>query len=144
MSAFPECSPRCAPVSLERLSSHPPRHLANSNALVTEILIMKNHVHQGFMHADALLVFNEAKIAKAIHEEADSGPRCADHFCEGLLRNLGNQCFWIALLADFGHDPDHLFSCDFESGTGGDGSSGGQTQPKRRCDCFFSHEGVRS
>src|ERR1039458_621581 len=104
MSAFPECSPRCAPVSLERLSSHPPRHLANSNALVTEILIMKNHVHQGFMHADALLVFNEAKIAKAIHEEADSGPRCADHFCEGLLRNLGNQCFWIALLADFGHE----------------------------------------
>src|SRR5258708_5387539 len=43
----------------------------------------------------------------------------------------------------FVYDPDHLFSCDFESGAGGDGSSGGQTQPRYRCECFFSYEGVR-
>ena len=148
---------------------------------------MQNHLQQGFMYPDAPVVFNEAKIAKAIHEETDSGPCCADHSREGLLRNLGNECFRTAIIAEFAHeqknpgqtlftgveelidqiglkthaalqkklheevrelmlfvhDPDHLFSCDFESGTRSDGSGGGQTQPRHRCECFFSHEGVR-
>jgi hypothetical protein len=43
----------------------------------------------------------------------------------------------------FVHDPDHLFSCDFESGTGGYGSSGSQTEPRHRRQRFFSHEVVR-
>jgi hypothetical protein len=37
-------------------------------------------------------------------------------------------------------DGQYLFSCDFESGAGGDGSSGGQTQSWYRRQCFFSHE----
>src|ERR1017187_7175638 len=65
---------------------------------------MQNHLQQGFMYPDAPVVFNEAKIAKAIHEETDSGPCCADHSREGLLRNLGNECFRTAIIAEFAHE----------------------------------------
>jgi hypothetical protein len=33
-------------------------------------LIMQNHVQQGFMYPDAPVVFNEAKLTKAVHKKA--------------------------------------------------------------------------
>ena len=43
------------------------------------------------MYLDAAVVTDEAERAKAIHEEADTGPRRADHLRQGLLRNVGNE-----------------------------------------------------
>jgi hypothetical protein len=42
------------------------------------------------MNPDATVVLNKAKLAKAIHEEADAGPSGADHFCQCFLRDLRN------------------------------------------------------
>jgi len=64
---------------------------------------MKYYVQEGLMHTNAAVVFNEAQLAKAIHKEAHSGPRCSDHLRQGLLRDLGDQRFRLAGLAEFRH-----------------------------------------
>ena len=57
---------------------------------------MENHIEQRLMDPDATLVFNvfdQSKVAKAIHEEADGGTSGADHLCQSFLRNGGTKRF---------------------------------------------------
>src|ERR1035438_6100253 len=42
-------------------------------------LIEEEHIEQRLMHLDAAVVGDEAELAKAIHEKADTGPCGADH-----------------------------------------------------------------
>src|SRR5271154_1586178 len=51
------------------------------------------------MNPDAAVVFNEAELAKAIHEEAHTRPGGANHFCQSFLRDLWDQRFWFSRLA---------------------------------------------
>ena len=52
---------------------------------------MQNHIEQRLMDLDAAVVFDEAELAKSIHEETDAGPCGADHLCQGFLRDPRNQ-----------------------------------------------------
>jgi len=52
---------------------------------------------------DAAVVFDKTELAKAIHEEADSGPGGADHLCESFLRDGRDKGFRLPRLAIFGH-----------------------------------------
>lgn len=40
---------------------------------------MENHIEQRFVHPDATVVFDIAKLAKSVHEEADPRASSADH-----------------------------------------------------------------
>jgi len=64
---------------------------------------MKNHVQQRFMHANSSVVFDESQLAEAVHEEADSRSRGADHVGQSLLGDRRNQCLRLTRLAKFGH-----------------------------------------
>jgi len=52
-------------------------------------LVEKNYVKQRLIYLDAAVVIDKAKLAKSIHEEADAGPRGADHFRQCFLGNGG-------------------------------------------------------
>jgi hypothetical protein len=53
------------------------------------------------MNTDATVVFNEAELAKAIHEEADAGPGGSNHFRQRFLRDRWDQRFRFSRLAKF-------------------------------------------
>jgi hypothetical protein len=55
------------------------------------------------MNPDAAVVFNQAELAKAIHEEADAGPGGADHLRQSFLRDGRKQVFRFTRLPEFGH-----------------------------------------
>ena len=55
------------------------------------------------MDPDAAVVFDEAELAEAVHEEADAGAGGADHLGQGLLGDLGDQGLRFAGLAELGH-----------------------------------------
>src|ERR1700683_38069 len=59
------------------------------------------------MHADASVVFDQAQLAKAIHEEANAGSGRTDHFREGLLCDRRNQCLWFARPSIFRHEEEN-------------------------------------
>ncbi len=67
-------------------------------------VIMQDDVQQRFMYTNTVFVFDKAKLAKAIHEKADAGSCGADDLCQGFLRDLGNQCMWLARQTEFRHD----------------------------------------
>ena len=71
---------------------------------MTAELIVKNDVEQGFMNADAAVVFDEAELTKAVHEEADARAGSADHFREGFLSDGRDEGFGLAGLAELGHE----------------------------------------
>ena len=73
------------------------------NGVLLRRLIVQNHIEQRLVNLDAAVVFNEAELAKAVHEEADAGSGGADHFRQGLLSDLGDQCFRFTRLAEFRH-----------------------------------------
>src|ERR1035441_5887033 len=70
-------------------------------------MIVLNHIDQRLVDPDAAVVFDKTELAKAIHEEADAGPGGADHLCQRLLRDLGNQRFRLARLAKLGHQQEN-------------------------------------
>src|ERR1022692_1826227 len=70
-------------------------------------MIVLNHIDQRLVDPDAAVVFDKAELAKAIHEEAYAGPGGADHLCQRLLRDLGNQRFRLARLAKLGHQQEN-------------------------------------
>ena len=61
--------------------------------------VVQNHIEQRFMNPDAAVILNKAELAKAIHEEANTRPGGADHFCQSFLRDLRNQRFRFSRLA---------------------------------------------
>ena len=72
-----------------------------------QLLIVKDHVKQGFMNADATVVVNEAALAKAVHEETDAGASGADHLRECFLRDLRDQSFRLSRFAELGHQQEN-------------------------------------
>jgi len=64
---------------------------------------MKDHIQQRFVHADTAVVFDKAKLAEAVHEEADPGSRSADHIRQGLLGDRRNQCLRLSRSSELGH-----------------------------------------
>ena len=52
------------------------------------------------MNLDLAVIANEAKLAKLIHEEADSRACGADHFCQGLLAHVGRDRLRRAFLSE--------------------------------------------
>jgi hypothetical protein len=48
-------------------------------------LVVKNQVEQRSMHPDSPVVFDQAQLAKAIHEEADARSGRTDHVRKGFL-----------------------------------------------------------
>ena len=52
--------------------------------------IVQDHIQQGLMDQDATVVLDKTEFAKAIHEEADAGPRGADHLRKRLLGDWRN------------------------------------------------------
>ena len=59
------------------------------------------------MHPDAAVVFDKPEFAKAIHEEADAGPRGADHLRQRLLCYGRNKGFRISRLAILRHQQEN-------------------------------------
>ena len=59
------------------------------------------------MDLDAAVVFDEAELAKAIHEEADAGPGGADHLCQSFLCDPRNQALQLTWLTKFGHQQEN-------------------------------------
>jgi hypothetical protein len=47
----------------------------------------------------AVVVINEAKRPKLVHEMTDSRPGCADHLCQVILTDSGKNKFSSAFLA---------------------------------------------
>ena len=64
---------------------------------------MKDHIEQRFVNLDATVVFDEAHLAKTVHEETDARAGSPDHIRESLLRNWRNQRLLFARLAELGH-----------------------------------------
>ena len=63
---------------------------------------MENHIEKRFMDPDATLVFNQTKIAKAIHEEAHAGACGADQLRQSFLRDWRNQVAWCIRITECG------------------------------------------
>src|SRR5580658_9643357 len=55
------------------------------------------------MYLDTAVVFDEAELAKAIHEETHAGPGGPNHFRQGLLGDLRDHAFRFAGLSKFCH-----------------------------------------
>jgi hypothetical protein len=50
------------------------------------VLLVQNECQQYLVKADlTIVVFDEAKFSKFIHEEIHAGARCADHFRQSFL-----------------------------------------------------------
>jgi hypothetical protein len=70
-------------------------------------LIEQDHIEQRLVYLDAAVVIDKAELAKAIHEEADAGPRSADHLCQGFLRNGRDESFPFSRLAKLRHQQEN-------------------------------------
>src|SRR6202034_856905 len=54
--------------------------------------IVEDDAQEGIVDVDLAVILNEAKFPEFVHEKIDSGPRCADHLRQRLLRYF-RQCF---------------------------------------------------
>jgi len=55
------------------------------------------------VHPNPPVVFDESQLPEAIHEEAHPGARCSDHVGQRFLRDLWNEHFGFAWLAELSH-----------------------------------------
>src|ERR1700748_581121 len=71
-----------------------PRHRAGECGPATSFvslylrLVIQDRVQERTMNLDLSVIGNEAELAKLVHEKADTGAGCPDHFCERLLADL--------------------------------------------------------
>src|SRR5438105_4379684 len=63
-------------------------------------LIVKNHVQQRAVDLDRTVVFDEAHLAKAVHEEADTRSGRSHHLCQRFLADLRNHDFRLVGFAE--------------------------------------------
>jgi hypothetical protein len=56
------------------------------------------------MNLDRSVIGNEAKFAEFIHEKADPGACCADHFRQRFLTNMRRDGLWAAFLSEIGQE----------------------------------------
>src|ERR1019366_3730843 len=66
-------------------------------------LVAENNIKQRAMDLQpAPAIVNEAQLSEPIHEKTDPRARCAHHFCQRLLADLGNYRLGFAFLAKLG------------------------------------------
>ena len=66
------------------------------------------------MDLQTAVVMDESQFPEPVHEEADPRARCADHFRQHLLTDLGNSRLGFAFLAEMSKqqkDPGQPSSC---------------------------------
>jgi hypothetical protein len=61
---------------------------------------VENDIEQRTVHLETTVVVDESQLPEAVHEEADSGARRADHLREGFLTDLRDYGFRNAFLAE--------------------------------------------
>jgi hypothetical protein len=54
-------------------------------------LFVQDDTEKGIVHLNLAVVLDEAQFPEFVHEEIDSGPRCANHLRQHLLRHLGKR-----------------------------------------------------
>ena len=60
---------------------------------------MQDNAQEGRIDVDLAVILNEAQFPEFVHEEIDSGVRCANHLGQHLLRHFGKYLLRLALLA---------------------------------------------
>ena len=66
-------------------------------------MIEEHCFEERFVNLDAAVVVNESELAETVHEEADAGPRSADHLCQSLMRDGRNELRGFSRLTIVGH-----------------------------------------
>ena len=70
-------------------------------------LIEEDHIEQRLVYLNAAVVLNEAKLAKAVHKEADSRSGGTDHLGKCFLSNGWYEFLWFTRLAKFRHQKEN-------------------------------------
>src|SRR5580692_9584183 len=66
-------------------------------------LIEQDYIEQRLVYLDTAVVAHETELAKAVHKEADTGTRGADHICQSFLSNGRDGSVRFTRLAEFRH-----------------------------------------
>ena len=64
--------------------------------------VAQQNAQQRAMHSKRPIIIDEAQLPEFVHEEADPGSRCPDHFRERLLTNFCGDRLGPAFLAEVG------------------------------------------
>src|ERR1043166_1778372 len=70
-------------------------------------IVMQHHVQQGIVDFQASVIFDEAELAKLVHEHAYAGPRGSDHLGKRLLAYLPDDRLRLTLLTEVRHQEEH-------------------------------------
>src|SRR6476469_9964202 len=62
-------------------------------------LIVQDHAEEGSIDFEIAVVIDEAEISELVHEEIDARTGRPDHFCQGLLGDLGDALLRSLLIA---------------------------------------------
>ena len=61
-------------------------------------LLVQDNSQEGFVDADLAVVLDEASLPKFVHEKINSGPGCANHLRQHLLRYFGKHLLRLVLV----------------------------------------------
>jgi hypothetical protein len=70
-------------------------------------LIVEDDIEEGTMHVQPAVIVNKAQFPEFIHEEADAGPRGANHPGKRFLTDLCNDRLRLAIFPEMGHKQQH-------------------------------------
>src|ERR1700758_160424 len=62
--------------------------------------VIQDCVQERIMNLNLAVIGNEAELAKLVHKKADTGARGSDHFCQGLLADMGRDRLRGTFLAE--------------------------------------------
>jgi hypothetical protein len=60
---------------------------------------VQDNAQEGRIDVDLAVILNEAQFPEFVHEEIDSGVRCANHLGQHLLRHFGKYLLRLVLVA---------------------------------------------
>ena len=63
-------------------------------------LFLQEDIQKGVVDANLAVIFDESQFPEAIHEETHSRPGGANHLCQDLLADLGNDYVGFTFLAE--------------------------------------------
>src|SRR5580704_11262255 len=82
-----------------------------TNSALDLRLLVQNDIQQRAVDFDAVfdaaVVFNEAELAKFVHEETDARPRRSDHLGKRLLADFGDNRLRLGFLAEIRQQQEH-------------------------------------
>jgi hypothetical protein len=62
-----------------------------NGTLVKANSFVRDDTEEGIVHLNLAVVLDEAQFPEFVHEEIGSGPRCANHLRQHLLRHFGKR-----------------------------------------------------